>query len=420
MEEKAIRKKAALWNTASAVINAGQSALILIFISHFVDIETAGVFTIAYALGNLALTMGKYGVRYFQVTDLREEYSFADYFFTRIVTTLGATLFVLAYLAVQFIRGAYGVEKALLVLLICLWKLVDTVEDVYYGLYQQRGRLDIGARCFTLRLSISTLTYCALIALRVPFPLATSIVFLVSIAAVVWLIRSSIGAFNVTVRGASRQHVLGLLKVCFPLFIGYALSSYLGNSPKYMIDWYLDEQTQAIFGYIMMPTFVILVLSQVIFQPIVKDLGELWASGETRKFISRIWMQYALLAGLTVIIVIGGTVIGIPVLSGFYNADLTPYRREFAVLLIGGGVYAISSFVMVPLTTIRFNRAVAMGYAVASVLSLILGRSFVTRGGVMGAAILYLVLNIVLAVFLSVCLFGRIARLKRGPDPKAP
>ena len=416
MQESSIKKKAALWNTAAAMINAGQSALILIFISHFIDHETAGVFTISYALANLFCTMGRYGVRYFQVTDIEEKYAFSDYFASRIITTLMVTALMLVYLLVQMARGAYGMEKALMVLLICLWKMVDAVEDVYYGLYQQRGRLDIGARCYTVRLAVSTVAYCLLILLKLPFTLTTVIVLLVSVAAAALLIRHTLGGFRVTVRGANRGRVFDLLKVCFPLFVGYALSCYLGNSPKYMIDWYLDEHTQAIFGYIMMPTFVILVLSQVIFQPIVKDLGEMWTSRNVKKFISRVLLQYALLSGLTVIIVVGGVIVGIPVLSIFYNTDLSLYRREFALLLVGGGAYALASFIMVPLTTIRFNRSVALGFGVMSVLSLILGRVFVMNGGIMGAAVLYLVLNAALAVFFTVCLFARISWAKKNPE----
>ena len=57
-----------------------------------------------------------------------------------------------------------------------------------------------------------------------------------------------------------------------------------------------------------------------------------------------------------------------------------------------------------------------MGFGVMSVLSLILGRVFVMNGGIMGAAVLYLVLNAALAVFFTVCLFARISWAKKNPE----
>ena len=38
-----------------------------------------GVFTIAYAIGNLMMTIGKYGMRNFQATDVNEKYSYKEY-----------------------------------------------------------------------------------------------------------------------------------------------------------------------------------------------------------------------------------------------------------------------------------------------------------------------------------------------------
>lgn len=406
-QDKSVTRRAFLWNTASGLINAGQSAIILVFISHFLTRTDAGIFTIAYALGNLFSTMGKYGVRNYQVTDVNENYPFSEYLTARVYTSIAALALMLVYLCVQFFKGAYSFEKAAIVTVICLWKMIDTIEDVYYGMYQQKGRLDIGAKCYTIRLTVSTLALCALVVLRVPMLTASMITMLVSLALAVLLVNLSIKPFGVRRVKASGPRVGQILRVCFPLFIGTSLSIYVGNSPKYLIDWYLDESAQAVFGYIMMPAFMIMVLNQFIYQPIIRGLGELWQSGDTRRFISRVLKQYLVVAGITVLAVVGGVIVGIPLLSILYNIDLAPYRMEFVVMLLGGGVYALVSFIMVPITAMRFQKCISYGFIAASVLSIVLGRWFIQSWGVMGAAILYLVLNTVLAVYLTACfLYG--------------
>lgn len=415
------RRNAVLWNTASGMINAGQSAVILIFISHFLDRDAAGVFTIAYAFANLFFVMAKYGTRNYQVTDTFEKFSFHEYLMSRIVSCIGVGVLLLVYLGTQIILGAYDYYKAAVILMICLWKFIDSVEDIYYGMYQQKGRLDIGARCYTLRLIASSGIFCVLILFKIPLLWTSLITLVISIMVAFFLIRRSYPQFIPALRKEKKEgtsHVGELLKICFPLFIGTSLSTYVGNSPKYMIDWYLDEKTQAIFGYIMMPAFIILVLNQVIYQPIIKDLGDLWASGEKKKFVSRVGLQYLMTAGITGVVVLVGSLIGIPALSILYNTDLFAYKSAFIVLLAGGGFYAVSSFLMVPLTTIRFHQCIAIGFAFTTVVSLVLGKYFVVNQGVMGAALLYLILNIILMLFFTACFFIKVTRKeKREPDP---
>lgn len=51
--QKKIVRDGYLWNSASGMVNAVQSVIILIFITRFAGIEEAGVFSIAYAVGVL-------------------------------------------------------------------------------------------------------------------------------------------------------------------------------------------------------------------------------------------------------------------------------------------------------------------------------------------------------------------------------
>ena len=43
-------------------------------------VNDAGIFVIAYAIGNLMLTIGRYGIRQFQASDVVEKYSYREYY----------------------------------------------------------------------------------------------------------------------------------------------------------------------------------------------------------------------------------------------------------------------------------------------------------------------------------------------------
>jgi len=96
-------------------------------------------------------------------------------------------------------------------------------------------------------------------------------------------------------------------------------------------------------------------------------------------------------------------VLGIPVLSLLYNADLAPYKLEFILLLLGGGIYALVTFIMVPITAMRFQKCIPFGFIGAAVLSVALGTWIVPAHGIIGAAWLYVILNLILAVYLTCC-----------------
>ena len=67
-ESKKGLKKDFLWNLIAEGISAGQSALILVFISACMSINDAGIFSIGYAISTIACVIGAYGVRNYQVT----------------------------------------------------------------------------------------------------------------------------------------------------------------------------------------------------------------------------------------------------------------------------------------------------------------------------------------------------------------
>ena len=403
IDQGIIKRRAFLWNTASGILNAGQSAIVLIFVAHCLNKTDAGIFTIAYALANLAMIVGKYGLRVYQVTDIEDQFSFNQYFSSRLITSLFALLLTVGYIAFQFCGGSYSIEKSLIVLVICLWKIIDSVEDVYYGMYQQKGRLDIGAKLYTWRLLISTMLMCLLITFKVSLLTSSIVAFVSSLIMVFVFIAVTIGNFNLEKIRIDFVNVKQILIICFPLFLAATLSIYIANSPKYLIDCYLDDNAQAIFGYLMMPAFTIMVINQFIYQPIIRDLGELWQQEDKKPFVKRVLIQYVVVAAITLLVIIGGATIGIPILSCFYNTDLSNYKVDFIILLLGGGMYALSSFIMVPLTAMRLQKLLAYGFVAVSVASIVLGMVLIQKAGVRGATLLYLALNTLLAIYLTAC-----------------
>lgn len=402
--EQNSKRSAALWNTIGGGLNAGQAAIILIFISHKLGIVTAGIVTIAYAIANLFLAVCKYGIRNYQVTDVKESFIFTDYFYGRIVTTIITTIILLFYLVYCYYFGGYSLSKVIIIFEVTVLKLIDAFEDVYLGRYQQVGRLDVAAKIMAVRLMISTAFICILVLVGSGLYIALLAGIVVSVILDVYFIRNTFIIANTHIAAVKWNKVGTLLKIGVSLCIGITLSIYIGNVPKYMIDTYMNEEVQAVFGYIMMPVFVITLLNQFIYQPMIKDLGDLWEQKNYNKFKKNVIRQALIVIALTIVILIAGILIGLPILSVMYNADLSAYKMEFALLLLGGGFYALAYYLNVPITTIRKQNYIAVGYAIAAVLSFVFGKYLVISLGMMGAAILYLSVNGLLVLIYTVVL----------------
>lgn len=402
--EQNSKRSSVIWNSVGGALSAGQAAIILIFISYKQGLTVAGMVTIAYAIANLFMSISKYGMRNYQVTDVKDRYTFSDYFYCRCFTTVFTLVLLVVYLIYCFVFQDYSPEKSVIFFEVAILKLLDAFEDVYVGRYQQTGRLDIGAKIMAVRLFLSTTFICVLvwIGMNIYISLLGGIVS--SVILDVYLIKTTFKTVGTTVSNMQINNIKHLLKICLPLCIGVTLSIYIGNVPKYMIDAYMNEEVQAVFGYIMMPVFVITLLNQFIYQPMVKDLGDLWERKDVKGFNRNVCKQCFIVMGLTLMIIVGGLLLGLPILSVLYNVDLSAYQTEFAVLLLGGGLYALAYYLNVPITTIRKQNYIAYGYAIAAVLSLAFGKYFVLAKGMLGAAVLYLTINVLLVVVYAVVL----------------
>lgn len=411
--EKNIKRSSVIWNSIGGALNAGQVAIMLIFISYKLGHTIAGMVTIAYAIANLCLAAGKYGIRTFQVTDVEDHYSFGDYFRCRIITVFSVMAIAALYLVFCRYYQSYSIEKVFIVCEVIVLKLIDAFEDVFLGRFQQKGRLDIGAKILAFQCFLYTSCICILVLLGFNIHIClmggigTSVVFGLI------LIYKTYTYLKIEDFKSERSHIFSMLKECISLCVGITLSIYVGNIPKYLIDAYMDEHTQAIFGYIMMPVFVVTLLNQFIYQPTIKDLGDLWNKGRIKDFKKKVLRQCLIVLVLMIIITVGGLIVGLPILSIMYHTNLSKYRMEFALLLIGGSLYALAFYLNVPITTIRKQKYIAVGYILASILSLVFGKWFVNGKGILGASLLYLFINMILVVLYVFCVLLEINRMDK-------
>lgn len=389
LDDKNIERDSFLWNMIGSMLMAFQSVIMLMILTRVLGLVDAGIFTIAFANANLFLNIGKYGMRYFQVSDLKRQFSFSEYKASRVITVIAMLLASTGYTVYAAFNNAYSVEKTQIIIWMCLFKIVDAVEDIYHGYYQQENRLDIASRCLALRMFITIIVFgLGLILFKNQL---TALILATIITTILFLIftRWTIGTFPKADAKPDLKNTVLLLKLCFPLFSGAFLSFYIGNAPKYAIDANLSDSLQACYGFIAMPVFVIGLLNSFIFNPMLYKLTRLWNSGKVREFVMQTLIQSGLVGVITITCIGSAYLLGVPVLSWLYNTDLAPYKTELLILLSGGGFLGLSGLLNAFITIIRYQKRIVWGYAFIAVLAFLFSNRIVEKYEMMGAAVLY-------------------------------
>ena len=226
-----VEKSSFIWNMTGSMLVAFQSVILLMIITRTVGLIEAGIFTIAYANANLFLNIGKYGMRNFQVSDVTRQFSFSEYHMSRRITTLAMLIVSMIYVLWSAFANEYSLEKTAIIIWMCIFKLPDAIEDVYYGDYQKKGRLDVGGKALALRLFFTLILFsiCLVVFKNLLWSLriATVATFLIMIYFI-----------GVTKREfyeepyKDNRNVVTLLKQCFPLAMGAFLSFYKSEAKR--------------------------------------------------------------------------------------------------------------------------------------------------------------------------------------------
>jgi len=395
------------WNMIGSLLLAFQSVIMSIIIARLCGLEAAGIFTISYANANLFFTIGKYGMRYFQASDPDEKFLFVDYLSSRIITSLLMIVSSLIYIFILAKTNNYSNEKTEIMILICLFKVIDVIEDVFYGRYQQLGHMDIAAKALSFRVFASTFIWVIVIILTKNISLSTIIAIILSIILLFIILFYTKDLYPKNKYEFDYKRTLLLLKTCFPLFWGSFLALYISNAPKYSIDALLSDDLQACYGIISMPVLAISLVNGIIFNPIINKMSLFWTQGKLNQFIKTIIKQFTIVIAFSTFCIVCSYILGIPILSFIYDTDLSQYQSELITLLIGGGFYGISSLLNTIITIIRFQKSVLIGYTLVAILALLFSSPIVRQYGIIGATWLYTILMGILCLYFIVSiLFG--------------
>lgn len=398
-----IGKQSVFWNMMSSGLNSVVSMLLLWIVTFLNGVSDAGIFSLGFSTSQMMLTIGNYGMRNYQATDVTNKYSMQIYEASRIITNVLMMISVLGFIWFE----DYYFEKAMITILLCLLKVTDAFDDVYGGYYQVKGRLDISGKIMSIRIIVYVIGFVLALIFTHNLILSCLIATIISAIVLILLINSTKIIIPLEKPLFHWKKIWSLLIECFPLCISAFLLIYMGNAPKYAIDAYLTAKDQAYYTYLFMPCFVTNLFVGFALQPLLVRLSKSWVHQEYRKFIKLCGFIFIGAIVISALIIVGGGVLGCPILSIVFGVSLLKYKNVLIILLIGGAFFAFAVIEQVILTVMRRQLYLLIGFGVASVVALLISGVLVKEWALLGAAYAYTISagTLFLVLAFMICIF---------------
>lgn len=395
-KEQVSAKSKFTWNMIGSMSNALSSLILLTTVTRLNGDTDGGIFSLAFSTAQLLTTVSCFETRALQATDVKEEVSFKDYFTFRFITCILMMICAVGYV----IMGGHTGVQAAVILIICFYKVIDGISDSFQGMFQQKDRIDLSGQALGIRVIFSTIGFMVVLAFTHNM-IAASIAMVVISLVILGMFdfpRSryfSFPGFQINLEVMKKIFIDSL-----PLFIGSFMISYVLNASKYAIEAYLPKAMQAHYGFLLMPAFAINLFSLFAFRPMMTTLAISWNNRDFSKFMEIIKRSMLWISFLTVGAVIGAYLLGIYVLNIVSGLDLSAYRIELAIVMLGGGMNAFITVFYYVLTVMRKQMTVLVSYSVGFVSAIILSPILVKTLGISGGAIAYVIPMLIIVCFM--------------------
>ena len=371
-----------IWNSLGTGINSFNSLFFLIIVTRVNDIQTAGIFSIAYSTATILYTLAMYSGRLCQVTDIENKISDKDYIANRALTCVLMLIGAAGFLLIK----QYTAFKTTIFALLAIFKGLEAFSDILYGVMQKNELLYKAGQSLSLKGFVGIAAFLVVDLITRDLRLACLAVIIINL--VVLVVYDYILISRKLIGKASKvnlKNVVAILKSEFFVFVNSFAGIYILNAPKYAIDSFLTEDIQAIYGYIMMPATVMTLFTQFIVMPFLGKLKDLYENKELKEIENITFKIKLVVIAFGGFAVLAAFLLGPEFLGLVYGLDLRAYRMNLCVIIGSYIFYAISYINLVTLTTIRHTFVQFVIYIISMIIAFVGANVLVSNFGINGA-----------------------------------
>ena len=405
MEKNKNFNKNFIWNIIGTTFNSFNSLFFMIIVTRINGTNDAGIFTLAFSTACILYIIGVYAGRIFQVTE-KENINDKEYIVNRIITTI---LMVIISIGFVLIKG-YDIYKAIVFIVICIYKALEAFGDVLYGVLQKNDLLHKVGKSFFAKAILSLVTFLLVDLITKNVIIASLMIIISNLIVICTYDFINVRKLIKKEEKIQFKNVFRIYKTGFFVFAISFLGLYIMNAPKYAIDDYLNEHIQAIYGIIIMPATVVGLFAQFIIHPYLNTIVKLYNDYEIEKIKKLVTRIIGAISLIGIICIAGAYLLGIPVLEFIYGLELQEYRWNLAFIILASTLSVIGTVYSSVLTTIRKTFSQFVIYCIVTVIAIISSYVLTFKFEINGATVAYFV--IMASQFILYCVCTNIILIK--------
>lgn len=367
----------------------------LAIIAKLGNAEMVGQFSIGLAICSPVQTFTNLDLRIMQASDVKCEYSFSDYLFTRLTfSTIG---FIIIVSIISFFQCS--LETKLVIISLGLTKFFDSTSDIFHGLMQKNERMDMIAISIMIKGtgSLSALTLILMFNGNLFFGIIGMLFVNICILLIFDLRNGShfipvskaehgiVGIRSaIKFKATSCKKLFTLAWHTLPLGTKNLLFSLETSLPKLALEGYIGLASVGYFSamaYIPAAgNFVVSALGN----SMLPRLSQYYISSK-RSFLlligkALVVLLSMILAGLCIVFFFGDVILAI-----LFTPEFSEYLKEFHYLVLIASIGYIANFFVYPITVGRYLKALTILAFFTLTVTCTLCAYFIPLNGIMGA-----------------------------------
>lgn len=400
MRNKSNVKKDFIFNTIGTGINAFNSLFFMIIATRINGVSDAGIFTFAFSTAALFQIIGVYSGRIYQITDNTKATN-EDYLVNKVITCV--IMFVVSILFI-LLRGYTG-KKMLVILILCIYRTLEAFSEVIYAYFQKNYELYKVGISLVLKNVLGLIVFLTInIFTRNLIYSTLGLVLnyiLIMLSYDFKIFRNNfIKLRNINLNNQKKIFSLG-----FSTFLLSFLLMYIVNIPRYVIDFKMSDASSSIFGILIMPASVVVLIAQFILHPFLMKINDFLIHKDYKKLKKNVMNICLVTSAFGIFATFIAYLIGIPILEFIYGISLKKYLMALIVVLIGATLYGVVSILSNILVAMRIASKQIIISFVVSIFSLFISICFINSLGVNGACYGYTI-TMLLDIILYIVLFA--------------
>lgn len=403
-------KKNFIWNMLGSTFASFISLFFMIIVTRINGVNEAGLFTFAFSTACLFYIIGIYSGRTFQVTDDSYYATNSNYFYSKIVTCLLMIIFSILFCILK----KYSLSKSIIIFSLVFFKCLEAFSECLYAIIQKENKLYQVGKSLFIKALISVLLFLIIDIITKNLLVSIISIIIVNLFVIIFYDFYNLRNISFKLNKLDNKTLKNIKLILFSgiyIFLFSFLTQYVINAPRYAIDSILNNKVQTLYGILIMPSTIVVLLGQFIIQPFLLKLKE--SLNNKKEFLKMTIKLLLVIICFGIIILLCAYFLGIFFLELLYGIDLSDHLFELMIILTGAVIYGLSLILSTALTTMRSTLSQLIAFIIVSVFCFISSNIFVLKYGLFGASLTYF-LSMVLLLLLYIIIFIYVYRKYGG------